>query len=80
MAGMLTAVAFALAGCQGETFDDAIPTSDGGYVRLNEVAAIVQNPDLDVFQMDEQLEALGIEDPLLRQQFIEDPDSYFPPG
>lgn len=75
---LLTAM-LALCGCQGEQFDDALLTPEGNSVRLNEIAAIVQNDEIDVFEKDAQLEALGIEDPLLRELFINNPDSFFEP-
>lgn len=73
----LAVVALAIAGCQGTDFDNALLGPDGNSVRLNEIAAIVQNDEIDVFQKDEQLEALGVDDPTLRQLFIDNPDLFF---
>lgn len=70
----------AVVGCQGEDFNNALLGPDGNSVRLNEIAAIVQNDEIDVFEKDAQLEALGVSDPALRQLFIDNPDLFFPPG
>lgn len=73
--GLLIAALFSSLGCQGTDFETLVGV-DENQVYRNEIAAILNDDELDVFEKDQALEELGIDDPLLRQHMIDNPNLY----